>query len=355
VATRFVAMGDPQASSAKVMAVLRAHALLTADDRLRPEVHLVSMGDHFDWGERAARSEATFDALKTLLWLSSHPPEQVTLLLGNHDLARVGELAVFDDDSFAHAQGLAEIAYAGGQVDAHAERALLAQYPAVPDAECLARDYGCFAVAQRDLVTSLLRTRRFRLAASFNDLLLVHAGVTVPDLQLIGIDPTLSAADLANALNRFLDDRVIRWTTGALNLDPFHRPGSAAEGEGTGAMYHRPIDPVTVGGRKGPPPRRRFDPRELPSSVTQVIGHIRDVKCRQLMPNWCEPGPGGDGIRSLRVDGELVEYRAGVVAKPALIFIDAGMHHVAPEAYPLFDLMNRRPLEPRAKANTDGV
>ena len=72
-ATHFVAMGDPQAPFATVMSVLRTHGLLAAGDRLRDDVHLVSMGDHFDWGQRAARSQATRDSITTLLWLSSQP------------------------------------------------------------------------------------------------------------------------------------------------------------------------------------------------------------------------------------------------------------------------------------------
>ncbi len=343
-ATRFVAMGDPQAPFSTVLSVLRTHGLLGADDRLVSDVHLVSMGDHFDWGQRAARSEATRDGVTTLLWLSSHPPEQVTLLLGNHDLARVGELAGFDDETFMLAQLEAEAAYRLGDVDDAAERAFLVSFPSVPDAECLARDYGCFSVAQRDLVTALIRTRRFRLAASFFGVLLVHAGVTVPDLALIGLDPGASAVDLAAGLNAFLDARIDAWSTGPLNLDPFHRLGSATSGEGKGAVYHRPFDPTLSAGHKGPPPRRRFDPRELPVALTQVIGHIRDGKCRELMPKWCDPVEAGDGIRSLRVLGEVVEYRAGLQSMPQLIFIDAGMNHLAPEAYPLFDLSTHRPL-----------
>jgi len=342
VTTRVVAMGDPQAPFNTVLGVLRTHGLLGADDRLRSDVHLVSMGDHFDWGHRAARSEATRDGLATLLWLSSHPPEQVTLILGNHDAARVGELAHFSDETFQEAQLQAETAYRLGDVDPLAEAALLARYPTVPDAECLARDFACFSVPQRDLVTALLREGRFRLALSHGDLLLLHAGVTVADLTNVGIDSTLPAAKLAQALNAFLDRRVAAWSGGPLDLLPLHRTGSASTGEGVGALYHRPIDPSMLGRPLGPPPNRRYDPRQLPPGLTQVIGHIRDAKCRELMPGWCTPGEPRDGIRSLRVTGEVVEYREGVQNLPQLIFLDAGMNHLAPEEYPLFDVSARQ-------------
>ena len=45
---RHVAMGDPQAPFATVLAVLDRHGLLKNDGQLRDDVQLVSMGDHFD-------------------------------------------------------------------------------------------------------------------------------------------------------------------------------------------------------------------------------------------------------------------------------------------------------------------
>lgn len=35
--------------------------------------------------------------------------------------------------------------------------------------------------------------------------------------------------------------------------------------------------------------RLTFDPRELPSGFPQAIGHIRDNKCRQLIPRHPPP------------------------------------------------------------------
>ncbi len=339
-------MGDPQAPFSTVLAVLRTHGLLTKDDRLRDDVHLVSMGDHFDWGRRDDRAVNAQSAIETLLWLAGHPAQQVTILLGNHDLARVGELAEFDQLTFTQAQAESDAVYAGGALDEAAQIALLTKYPALPDAEMLARDYGCFVVTQREVVSELLRTRRFRLAASAGDALLIHAGVTVADLHAIGLDAHLPADALAPALNAFLDARVEAWPgSGPLNLEPFHAQGSAGRGEGVGAMYHRPIDPAILRAPPGPPPRRRFDPRDLPLGLTQIVGHIRDNKCRELMPHWCEPGEARDGLRSLKVQGHLVEYRHGIQTGAQLIFTDAGMNHSPPADYPLLDVAARRALE----------
>ena len=56
-------------------------------------MQLVSIGDHFDWGERADRPTARKSGLALLSWLSAHPADQVVVIAGNHDLGRVGELA----------------------------------------------------------------------------------------------------------------------------------------------------------------------------------------------------------------------------------------------------------------------
>ena len=101
-------MGDPQAPFEKVLAILDRHELLDANGLLRGDVQLVSMGDHFDWGLREERATAGRDALLLLGWFCAHTPEQVITLVGNHDLARLGELAGFDDRTFQSAQAEAE-------------------------------------------------------------------------------------------------------------------------------------------------------------------------------------------------------------------------------------------------------
>jgi hypothetical protein len=341
-AMRHVAIGDPQAPFETFLRVLDRHRLLGDDGRLRADVHLVSMGDHFDYGPPSVRERATIEGETILSWLASHPPEQVTILVGNHDVSRVMELFPFTDDMFllAHLEARALYDTDGDEV------ALRAKYPSIPDAECLARDYSCFATSQRVLVTELLRTRRLRLAAHHRGLLLVHAGVTVDDLALAQLDAS-DAASAADALNAFLDAKLAAWADGPLDLSPLHRPGAAATGEGRGILYHRPCDPST----QSPdtlegPPRRRFDPRRLPP-FPQAIGHIRDGKCRELMPAWSPPGPGVDGpLRSLTVSGETVRYAVGVQPDARLIFTDTGMMHAPPGASEVLDLDRRAPYVP---------
>ena len=196
-------------------------------------------------------------------------------------------------------------------------------------------------------MTELLRSGRFRLSAHHAGMLLVHAGVTREDLAAVGIEATHAVA-VSDALNALLDARVAAWTTGPLDLWPLHQPGSAARGEGRGVLYQRPCDPAVEDPRKlDGPPRRRFDPRQLPDAFAQVIGHIRDGKCRELMPAWCEPGPALDAtLRSLTVSGDGVRYEPRCNPDARLYFTDAGMLHVPPESYPLLDLDTRQPLEP---------
>lgn len=344
--TRHVAMGDPQAPFSTVLGVLDAHRLLQPDGRLHADVQLVSMGDHFDWGRPAERAQATADGVKFLSWLAAHPPEQTVIIAGNHDLARVCELAPFTtDEAFERAFAHASAAYRSGDVDLAAERAFLEAYPHVPDAECLARDFSCFSTEQQRLVTELLRTGRLQLAHEHAGLLLVHAGVTTADLASIGA-PSSDAASAARALNDFLADRVKRWSHGTLELGPLHQPGSATRGIARGALFHRPAFPRADPQFDGPP-RRRFDPRHLPAEFPQAIGHIRDKKARELLGEWADGAAPVDGpIRSLRVDGETVRYEAGALTNARLYFLDCGMSHTKPDRYELFDLDARRPLSP---------
>lgn len=341
---RHVAMGDPQAPFSMVRAVLDRHGLLQGSGQLRDDVQLVSMGDHFDWGQPSQRKQATDDALALLDWLSSHPAEQVVILAGNHDLARVCELFPFsDDEAFEAAWALATAASQGGQPDPEASRRFLERYPHLPDVECLARDFSCYSAAQQRRVTALLRTRRLRLAHAHRGLLLVHAGVTEDDFALIGATPP-DAAAAAASLNAFFDQRVEQWGEGALDLTPLHQPGSAKQGVARGVLFHRPAVPSADPQFHGPP-RRRFDPRRLPAAFPQAIGHSRDRKCRELLGDWADHAAPLDGpLRALQIDGEQVRYGRGTPSDARLYFLDAGMNHPSPHGYQLFDLERRQPL-----------
>lgn len=340
-----VAMGDPQADVTKTLAVLEAHGLLGDGGWLREEVRLVSMGDHFDWGAVADRERATESGTLLLAWLASHPSDQVTLLLGNHDLARVGELVGHDDASFARIREEADRVYRGGEDEA----AFLARHPGIASAELMSRDFSCFSQEQRQWVERLLRERRFRVAHAHGALLLTHAGVTVDELRG-RVTEGASAREIAAALNAALDSAVDAWSGEPLRIPGLHRPGDGQR-EGVGIFYHRPsLRPEDTGVRGDSPPRRRFDPRRLPRGLTQVVGHIRDAKCLSLLEG--NPREAWDGLlRHLWTDGLAVHYAHGVGEVPgadeaAMIFTDGGMRECPSHEYELLDLEARAPLAP---------
>ncbi len=361
--TRRFVMGDPQAPLDTILTILAHNGLLADDGWLAPDVELVSVGDHFDWGRLDERHQAGADGLATLSWLAAHPAAQVTLIAGNHDLARVGELCGFDDNSFASAHRQAVEAYRGGDPDAALEAALLARYPALPSAEVAARDLATFSVAQRELVRALLERQRLSLAAAIGDNVLVtHAGVTHAELDALGVDATSRSAAtiVAAALNQRFYDDVRAWLAGdstharPLAITGLHQPGDAAGGEGGGMLYHRPCNPDAVSDAEfGGPRRRRYDARTLPLGLTQVIGHISDRKCRQMLGSWVVDEPPQPGsVRHLFSDGRDAIYRAGCPSdlnagkRALMVFVDGGMNRVAPEHFELLPIPPAAPPAP---------
>jgi hypothetical protein len=352
---RRLAIGDPQAPLAQFLAILAGHAALGEDGRLRDDVRLAVLGDFFDWGARDERERVGRSGLELLAWLAAHPPEQVTLILGNHDLSRVGELAGFDDDSFHAAQAEAD-AVAGGP----SETSFLERYPQLPSAEAAYRDFSTFSAAQARLVVQLLRARRFCVAlAESQRLLLIHAGVTHDDLALAGQPPEErgDAHAVAAALNGALDRAMARWREGTpLEIPGLHRPGSAAEGEGRGIFYQRPGQPGHPGNDAAlfeGPPRRRFDPRGLPAGLLQAVGHIGDRKCRALLGDWAPPIAEATlgRLRHLRVRGSHVDYDVGTREAweredAGMLFLDGTMAKADARAYELLALDTLRPASP---------
>lgn len=347
--SRRVAVGDPQAPLPVFLEILERHGLLGEDGWLAGDVELVSIGDHFDFGGSAERHRAAADGLAILAWLGAHPPDQVVLIAGNHDLARVGELCDFDDDTFASVHEQAVLAYRDGDPEPELERALCEAYPSLATAEVAARDFSAFSVAQRELVWALLRARRLRLAYAPNDdVVFCHAGVTRDHLTAIGLPAAehARASAVAGALNAALDAAVSSHGAGALSVGGLHRPGAWEGGEGGGMLYHRPANPEVAPNRGhdlGDTLGRRFDPRRLPAGLTQVIGHVADAKCRELLGPWArdeEPRPGA--LRHLESDGTRVAYRTGVPsgAPPAntarLVFIDGLMNRTPAAQYAIF-------------------
>ncbi|WP_407659983.1 metallophosphoesterase [Hyalangium gracile] len=348
-----VAIGDPQADITRFLALLDRHGLLTESGWLAPDAQLVSVGDHFDWGKAHEREAVARSALRLVAWLAAHPADQVVILAGNHDLGRVGELADFTDATFAGAQAEADGIYAGDDTDEARERAFLERFPQTPTVELIARDFSAFREEQRTWVTHLLRERRLRAAyAAGPDLLVLHGGVTREDLGVAGV-PEAQHADarvVADALNRALDAAVDAWKGGRFIVPGLHQSGSADYGEGRGIFYHRPSLRPDEAERTRVTPRRRFDPRRLPAGLTQVVGHTRDKRSRELL---CLPGEVRDGVlRHLATDGERVDYAHGTPkgtrpGEAVLIFTDGGMRESPLDAYELFDLDTRTAARPR--------
>lgn len=352
-----VAIGDPQAPGERFFEILERGALLNAEGWLRADVHLVSIGDHFDYGPYETRVEAGRAGVLILSWLAAHSVAQVTLIAGNHDLGRIADLISFDDATFAQAAAEAHQLYQQRPFQAEAEQEFLARFPALPSVEVAARDLCTFAVEQRELVTRLVQQRRFRFAKEVCDLLLCHAGATRWDLQRAGLEARdhATATLAAAALNRVFDDAVAHWDPRvAFEVPGFFEAGSASNGEAGGFLFHRPALPSNVDGKDR---KRRFDPRELPLGLVQVVGHIRDAKCRTLLGAWVRDEPAAEGeLRHLRSDGHDVSYARGpavadhsntqIRSEAQMLFIDGGMNHADPKDYQLLNIATRGPWFP---------
>lgn len=341
-------MGDPQAPFAKVLEVLRWHRAL-AGDRIAPDVVLVSIGDHFDYDFRNPTGAAR-DGLALLRWLASHDPEQVVLLLGNHDASRVMELAQLTDEQFEVARRLArtidEAERETGRAAARARAEYEAAFPELPPPGVLGRDYASFTTEQRALVQELLLAGRFQLAVTGalpdgREALITHAGVTARELGLLDHDEAVPRA-IASALDAQLAAAVdvvrAEWQRGRntpLSLAPLHVTGSRGE-EGGGLLYHRPSNPDHAGADKAwglaASRPRRFDPRTLPVGITQIVGHSGHAKCVHELGPWvAEPARmrKHGGIRTLRV------YPAAGGATVRVVY-DMG---IAPRADAVADLI----------------
>jgi DNA repair exonuclease SbcCD nuclease subunit len=363
---RTFVMGDPQAPFAAVMAVLDHHGLLDGD-RLKGGVRLVAIGDYFDY-DLDDPVGAGVEGLRVLRWLASHDEAQVVLLAGNHDLARVMELAQIDDATFARARALGrdiiKTKQREGQAAADRRERLefLPAFPRISTYGYAARDYASFSSDQRALVVELLLVHRLHLALAGRlidgrEVLVTHAGVTVRELELLELpaarDPQRIAAALESMFVAAIDRVRADWSRGIitpLSLEPLHIAGSTGQ-EGGGLLYHRPADPTRRGADRDweldPERPRRFDPRTLPQGLTQLAGHTGHRKClAELGDTWPTAGARArtmGGIRTLRAAGDEVTYDMGLVSAAAssvaeLILCDGEMRHVAPSQYDLIEL-----------------
>lgn len=354
VSTRAFVMGDPQASFAKVLAVLDRHQLLSGD-RLAPDVELISIGDHFDYDlldpETAGR-----EGVKLLRWLASHDPAQVRIVLGNHDASRVMELIAFDDAGFTAARTFARDIEAATKTVAE----FRATYPQLPPPGVIGRDYASFHADQRALVIELLLAGRFDLAvvgslANRTAVLITHASVTDRELGLLGV-ATADAPAIARALRGFLADAIDRvrpaWRRGELvplDLAPLHVAGGDGF-EGGGLLYHRPSNPAT-GSLFDKQRPRRFDPRTLPRGLTQIAGHSGHAKCVYELGEWVTSAARArkhGGVRTLIVDGDAVTYDLVAAHAPfpiargpdiaELVLVDGEMRRVATDEIDLLPI-----------------
>lgn len=372
---RAVAIGDPQAHVTKLFAVLDHQGLLGDDGRLRDDVQLVSIGDHFDFGSRAGGTldDARRDGPQFLRWLCAHPDTQTTILIGNHDTARVMELARASDARFDAAAALAAglLAIKTADPDGFAQRLAdeyAPAYPELPTPGVVFRDFSAFTEAQRALVQRELLAGRLRLATTGRRpdgaaLLLTHAGVTARELALLGRDDERDPATLAAALNAHLDAAIeqvrepwLRGAPAALSLAPLVAAGATGDDglgalpEGGGMLYHRPADPDRPGAdrsweREHARPRR-FHPRSLPAGLAQVAGHTGHPKCVAELERWRDPAMQEtlSGRRTLRVSPSDIAYSLGIVfgdPDDALLYmIDPSFHRCAdPAAVDVFELL----------------
>jgi hypothetical protein len=340
---RTVAIGDPQTSSARLFGALDAHGLLGDDGWLRDDVRLISIGDHFDY-HVPEREAGRIEGVLLLGWLAAHPREQIVLIAGNHDLARVMELVSIDDERFVAAGDLARSIFGGPPSDRETGTAGFHRlYPELATPGYAGRDYNSFTVEQRVLVQRLLGEHRFELALAQDGVLFTHAGVTSRELAMLGVPPEAHAiaAALQARFQAAIDGVAGDWRRGIptpLSLAPLHVAGAHGR-EGGGLLYHRPADPERPGADAGweaePHAPRRFDPRTLPA-LRQVAGHTGHSKAWKEMPRWREPGMTADrgGLRTLSVTGGHVLYRRGIHhdGDAILWMIDPEMHYVASAA-----------------------
>ena len=387
---RLFALGDPQSSLDRVLEILDRWDLLGEDGRLAPDAGLLSVGDHFDYSGDA--DDVSREGTLVLRWLAGHPPGQVVLLAGNHDLSRVMELALVSDAAFAAARRRALEIHRlvsppdGGARDdaalARARQEYFRDFAGLPAPRLVRRDLAGFRESQRQLVQELLLAGRMRLGCAARvafdggpgrAALFTHAAVTVRDcaaagigdVAALGLSEDSAAALAARRLDGFLFEAVERarpaWRAGrleAVDLSPLLLPPQA-DRQGGGLLYHRPANPDAVDprsedaqlfeGRSDAP--RRFDPRRLPAGLLQACGHVGHRKSLGDLRGWVAQSaraiPEG-GLRTLRTDGRRVVYEAGIhepaPGEIALFFVDGEMNRVDPATYPLLPLAGWDPL-----------
>jgi hypothetical protein len=335
-------VGDPQTTHDRFLSVLATRQLVSPRGGLKSGVALLGVGDYFDFPPPAgmSRAEAGLQGVSILHWLAAHPADQVPILMGNHDAARVMELHRMSDATFGEAHRLAEVL----DDDAFARR-----FPDIPTRGIARRDFSGFCAAQRKCVQTLLLSGRMKLAQAVRLLdgrhcLVTHAGVTAWVLEGLGIPHERDPQRIALALNGVLAARVAAvsddWTADVsrpLDLGPIHHAGVTGE-EGGGLLYHRLATTMDGWSTRGPGPRR-FGPEAVPRGLLQAVGHTQHKKMAELLPEHAGPANVAPGQLRCAVFGEDdFEYRPGLEAGDAdtvMWFFDGGLHFAPPEAIEL--------------------
>ena len=338
--SRYLAVGDPQTTKERFLRLLDWHALLDGD-MLKSDVHLVAVGDYFDFHAKEGVN-ASEEGLEILRWLAAHSPQQVRILLGNHDVSRVMELYEISDTRFAQARSFT------GSAEEFTK-----QFPNIPTVGIAKRDFSAFSTAQRQLVRELLVSKRAHLAtvglSAYGKALITHAALTNRELALLGIKHCRDPETIALALNDFLEKRVEdaqeRFVQGLgwrLDLSELHIMGSAEKGEGGGLLYHRPAAEKEEWASKN---ARRFFPQDLPKGLLQICGHTQHHKMCSLFAEQSKGMVKTSGqIRSLSCDqNNRIAYEIGQ-KKPredcAVVWmIDGSMNKLPPHDVALLELL----------------
>ncbi|MEO8554002.1 MAG: hypothetical protein ABI678_28705, partial [Kofleriaceae bacterium] len=209
-----------------------------------------------------------------------------------------------------------------------------------------ARDYASFTEEQRELVAELLGAGRFHLAttgalADGREVLLTHAGVTMREVNLLGVAPTPRA--IADALEQLFAEAVATRRPGQpLSLEPVALAGSPGE-EAGGLLAHRPTNPAREGAdptwELDPERPRRFAPQELPADLTQIAGHTNHASCLRELAAFATPEARARrhaGIRTLRATADAAIYDLGILpplpGAADLILIDGELRDPANRA-----------------------
>lgn len=360
-------MGDPQVPFRQLQQVLEHHQLLNQAGNIADDVHLISVGDHFDYGMESTR-EAAAEGLAILRWLTAQPRSRCTVLLGNHDTVRVMELMQLASNSdFERAQVTARALYhkkkeVAGALSSDDEVAFRRNFPTIPTIGYAARDYSAFAVEQRELLMQVLLQERVALAAAVTltdgrAALVTHAGVTTRETAMLALDTTATPHMIAAALNAFLRERVGRVRAAWMRdervpLDLAPLVVTSPDQESGGMLFHRPCNPDREGADRAwelfQAAPRRFDPRTLPTGLVQVVGHTGHRKCLQMLGSWVTTEAAAHkvgGIRTLLVVADVVRYHLGCLpplttaaSGADLIMIDGEMRAVPPSEYQLLQV-----------------